>query len=106
VLGGNDSFAGYKVEELRGAHLGAVNLEYRYRLNELPSAVGGGIFLVATGSIGNAWKTLDEIEDDFFFRIRGQSRNRGDTILGPVRADFAIGKSGRRIIYLNIGYKF
>lgn len=106
VLGGNDSFAGYKVEELRGAHLGAVNLEYRYRLNELPSAVGGGIFLVATGSIGNTWKTLDEIEDDFSLEY-GSSLGIGvDTILGPVRADFAIGKSGRRIIYLNIGYKF
>ena len=106
LLGGNDSFAGYKVEELRGAHLGALNVEYRYRLYELPSAVGGGIFAVANGSIGNAWKTLDEIEDDFSLEYGGSLGIGVDTILGPIRADFAMGKSGRRLIYLNIGYKF
>lgn len=106
VLGGNDSFAGYKVEELRGAHLGAFNVEYRYRLYELPSTVGGGIFVTANGNIGNVWKTLDELEDDFSVEYGGSLGIGVDTILGPIRADFALGKGGRRIVYLNIGYKF
>ena len=106
VLGGNDSFAGYKVEELRGAHLGSLNVEYRYRLYELPSTVGGGIFITANGNIGNAWETLDELEDDLSLEYGGSLGIGVDTILGPIRADFALGNGGRRIVYLNIGYKF
>jgi NTE family protein len=105
-LGGRDSFVGYKVEERLGSHLGVTTLEYRYRFYQLPSAVGGGIFAIATGNIGNAWKTVEEMTDDFSLRYGGSLGIGVDTILGPVRADFAIGDGGRQVIYLNIGYKF
>ena len=106
LLGGRDSFVGYKIEECAGAHLGAVALEYRYRLYNLPSTVGGGIFLTAIGNVGNVWETADEITDDFSLRYGGSLGIGIDTILGPVRADFAIGDGGRKAVYLNIGHKF
>lgn len=106
LLGGRDSFVGYKVEELRGAHVGALTLEYRYKIQELPSAVGGGIFATVTGNIGNAWKSYNDMTKDFSLRYGGSLGIGVDTILGPIRADFSMGDEGRRNIYLNIGYKF
>lgn len=106
LLGGRDSFVGYKVEERQGAHLGAITLEYRYRFYELPSAVGGGIFAIANANVGNVWDTVDEISDDFTLRYGGSLGIGVDTILGPIRADFAMADGGRQIMYLNIGYKF
>lgn len=105
-LGGRDSFVGYKVEECLGSYLGIATVEYRYRFYQLPSAVGGGIFAIATGNVGNVWETVDEITDDFSVRYGGSLGIGVDTILGPVRADFAIGDGGRQVVYLNIGYKF
>jgi NTE family protein len=106
TLGGRDSFVGYKVDELLGSHLGIATIEYRYRLSQLPSTVGGGIFVTVTGNVGNVWKTKEEITDDFSLRYGGSLGIGIDTILGPVRADFAIGDGGRQVVYLNIGYKF
>ncbi len=106
LLGGRDSFVGYKTEERRGAHLGAINLEYRYRLYELPSSVGGGIFAVAKANVGNVWENQDEITDDFSLRYGGSLGIGVDTMLGPVHADVAMADGGRQIVYMNIGYKF
>jgi NTE family protein len=106
TLGGRDSFVGYKVDEVLGSQLGVVTLEYRYRLSQLPSAVGGGIFVTATGNVGNVWDTYEEMKNDFSLRYGGSLGIGVDTILGPIRADFAIGDGGRQAIYLNIGYKF
>ena len=106
TLGGRDSFVGYKVDELLGSHLGVATLEYRYRLYQLPSAVGGGIFVTAAGNVGNVWDTYEAITDDFSLRYGGSLGIGVDTILGPIRADFAIGDGGRQAIYLNIGYTF
>jgi NTE family protein len=105
-LGGRDSFVGYKVEEGLGSHLGVVTLEYRYQFYQLPSTVGGGIFVIATGNVGNVWNTVDEMTDDFSVRYGGSLGIGVDTILGPVRADFAMADGGRQVIYLNIGYRF
>ncbi len=106
LLGGRDSFVGYKVDECQGPHLGAVGLEYRYRFHELPSAVGGGIFAVANANAGNVWDSYDEMTEDFSLRYGGSLGIGVNTILGPVRADFAMGNGGRQVVYLNIGYKF
>jgi NTE family protein len=106
ILGGRDSFAGYKVEELVGPHLGIAALEYRYRLHQLPSAVGGGIFAIARANVGNVWATAKEITEDFSVRYGGSLGVGVDTVMGPVFADFAMGDGGRQAIYLNIGYTF
>jgi len=106
ALGGQDSFVGYKVDELLGSHLGIVTVEYRRQFSKLPSAVGGGIFAIATANVGNVWQTTKEITEDFSLRYGGSLGIGVDTILGPVRADFAIGDGGRRAVYVNIGYKF
>ncbi len=106
LLGGRDSFVGYKIEEIRGAHIGVVALEYRYQFSQLPSPLGGGIFAIANANVGNVWRTVDEITDNFTLRYGGSLGIGVDTMFGPVQADFAIGDGGRQAIYLNIGYTF
>lgn len=106
TFGGRDSFAGYKVDEFTGSHLGIITLEYRYRLHQLPSAVGGGIFAIAKANVGNVWETANEISEKFSLRYGGSLGVGVDTVLGPVFADFAMGDGGRQAIYLNIGYTF
>lgn len=106
TLGGRDSFVGFKKDELAGVHLGMLALEYRRKVHELPSAVGGGIFAVATANVGNVWKTFDQLSDHFSVHYGGSVGVGIDTLLGPVRADFAMGDGGRQAVYLNIGYTF
>lgn len=105
-FGGRDSFVGYKIDELTGVHLGAFALEYRYKLYELPSAVGGGIFATAIANVGNAWDSFDALSDEFDVRYGGSAGISVDTVLGPMSADFAMGDGGRQTVYINIGYKF
>jgi NTE family protein len=105
-LGGRDSFVGYKIDELIGVHLGTVSLEYRRKIYQLPSTVGGGIFAIAIANVGNVWESFEAISDDFELRYGGSVGIGVDTVIGPVSADFAMGNGGRQTIYVNIGHKF
>jgi outer membrane translocation and assembly module TamA len=97
---------GYKIEEIRGAHLGIAGLEYRYQVAKLPSPVGGDIYLTAIGNVGNAWRTLDDLQDDLDLRYGGSLGLGIDSIVGPILLDYSLGDGGRQVVYLNIGYKF
>ena len=106
LLGGRDSFVGYKIEEVRGANIGIAGVEYRYKFGELPSPIGGNIYATLTGNIGNAWRSLDELQEKVDLRYGGGLGVGVDTFLGPIRADYSFGDEGRRVFYLNIGLKF
>ena len=106
LLGGLDSFVGYKIEEIRGANIGIAGLEYRYKFGELPSPIGGDMFTVLTGNFGNAWKSYEEMRENFGLRYGGSLGLGIDTFLGALRADYALGDEGRHILYVNIGFKF
>ena len=106
TLGGRDSFAGYKIEEIRGAQLGIAAFEYRYELLKLPSPIGGGLFLTLLGNVGNAWKSYDELKEDADLRYGGSLGAGVDTLLGRVTADYGVGDGGRNLFYLTIGNRF
>ncbi len=106
LLGGRDSFVGYKVEEIRGANIGIGGVEYHYQLGELPTPLGGNIYAILIGNVGNAWRTLDHMTDDFGLRYGGSIGLGIDSLLGPIMADFSIGDGGRQVLYLNFGFKF
>ncbi|MBD3306671.1 BamA/TamA family outer membrane protein [candidate division KSB3 bacterium] len=106
LFGGQESFVGYKVEERTGSHLGVAAFEYRYQFYQLPSTVGGEISAILIGNVGNAWESFEQLSDEFTLRYGGSLGIGVDTILGPVRADFAMGDGGRQAVYLNIGYRF
>ncbi|MCP4399273.1 MAG: BamA/TamA family outer membrane protein [bacterium] len=106
LLGGRDSFVGYKNEEVRGANIGIAALEYRYNFGTLPAPIGGNMYAILTGNVGNAWRTLDELQEDIDLRYGGSLGVGIDTFLGPLRADYSLGDEGRRILYINIGFKF
>ncbi len=106
LLGGLDSFAGYKVEEIRGANIGIAALDYRYKFGELPAPIGGNMYAILTGNVGNAWRSLDELEKKIELRYGGSLGVGIDTLLGPVRASYSFGDEGRRILYIDIGFTF
>jgi NTE family protein len=106
LVGGRESFVGYKVEELRGANVGTASLEYRYQLTKLPSPLGGGVYTTLIGNIGNVWQSWDELEEDLELRYGGSIGLGVDSILGPITADYSLGDEGRQIFYVNIGLKF
>jgi NTE family protein len=106
LLGGRDSFVGYKIEEIRGANIGIAGLEYRYHFGTLPSPIGGNMYATLTGNIGNAWRSLDELQESVDLRYGGGFGIGIDTFLGPFKADYSFGDEGRKVLYINIGFKF
>ena len=97
---------GYKIEEVRGANIGIAGLEYRYSFGTLPSPIGGNMYATLTGNVGNAWRSLDELQERIDLRYGGGIGVGIDTFLGPLRADYSLGDEGRRVLYINIGFKF
>jgi len=106
LLGGRDSFVGYKAEEIRGNNMGILALEYRYQLLKLPAPIGGNMFFTLIGNAGDVWETIKDVSEDFSPRYGGSAGVGVDTFLGPVTADFSMGDEGRYIFYLSIGKKF
>lgn len=106
LLGGRDSFVGYKAEEIRGKNLGILALEYRYQLLKMPAPIGGNVFLTLIGNAGDVWEKTSEVTEDFSPRYGGSAGLGVDTFLGPITADFSMGDEGRYIFYLSIGKKF
>ncbi|PIE34081.1 hypothetical protein CSA56_09235 [candidate division KSB3 bacterium] len=106
ILGGRNSFVGYKIEEIRGANIGIASLEYRYQIASLPSPIGSNIYATLIGNVGNAWRDLDELKEEVDLLYGGSIGVAADTFLGPVSADFSLGDGGRQVIYFNIGRKF
>ncbi|GAK50742.1 surface antigen, D15 [Candidatus Moduliflexus flocculans] len=106
LLGGRDSFVGYKAEEIRGNNLGILGLEYRYQLLKMPAPIGGSMFFTLIGNAGDVWEKISDVTEDFSPRYGGSAGIGVDTFLGPVTADFSMGDEGRYIFYLSIGKKF
>ena len=106
TLGGRDTFVGYKSDEIRGRNLGVFGVEYDYQLLKLPAPVGGNLYATLIGNVGNVWRDRKDVQDRLDLRYGGSFGLGLDSFLGRVSADIAFGDEGRRIFYLNIGYKF
>ena len=106
LFGGVDSFYGYAWDELRGSELGVLRFDYRYRLLDLPAALGRGVYLNLGLNAGNIWRSFDDLEDDFHLRFGGRIGLALDTVVGPAALDYGSGGDGRNKIYFSVGVPF
>ncbi len=56
TLGGLFRLSGYRTDQLRGTKLAFGRVLYSYRLEDLPSILGGGVYVGASLEAGNVWK--------------------------------------------------
>jgi NTE family protein len=102
TLGGPQSFAGLAQDQFRGTTLGVASLEYRYRLKELPSQLGRGIYTLTRFDLGNVW------EGDMNSDIRyGGSIGVGmDLNIGPLLLTYGVADGGYHSVYFSLGSDF
>jgi outer membrane protein insertion porin family len=102
TLGGPAGFAGLAEDQFRGSTLGVASLEYRYRLRELPSQLGRGIYAVSHLDTGNVW--MDGIDSDIRY---GGSLGLGmDLNIGPLSLIYGYADGGYHSVYFSLGSDF
>lgn len=106
VGGGPDLLYGFEREELAGDHLAVAGVDYRYRLTRLPLGLGDGVFIKLGYGVGNAWESIDDIEEEPEPAHGGGFGLGLDTVIGPIDAGVGFASGGRTAFYLSIGYPF
>lgn len=103
TLGGPSSFAGLAEDQFRGSALAVASVGYKYRLMQLPSQVGQGIYAVTRYDTGNVWP-----DDDQFNDLRhGFAAGLGvDTAMGPIFLAYGFADGGYRRLYFSLGSIF
>jgi NTE family protein len=102
-LGGLQSFSGLSKYQFRGSTLGVFSLGYRYRLIELPSQLGRGVYTITRYDTGNAWDgnvDLNDIRHGFGIGIGA------DTIIGPCYLVYGVANGGYQSVYFSLGGAF
>lgn len=103
TLGGPLGFAGLVQDQFRGSYLGVASLGHRYRLLELPSQLGRGIYTVFRFDTGNVW----EDEFDTGDLRHGAAVGIGaDTIIGPLYLGYGRTDDGYDTFYFSLGSAF
>jgi NTE family protein len=104
-LGGLFSMSAYDHGELVGQHYAVFRPTYFYRIANLPSVLGKGVYLGGWVEAGNAWIDSEDVSiDDLRFAttlILG-----AETIMGPFYFAYGVAEEGRQRWYLSIGSSF
>ncbi len=103
-LGGPFRLGFLGVDELRGQELGYVGWLYSYRIAELPSALGEGVFFGGWWEIGNVWQRSSQVGEDLLWG--GSIFVGAETLLGPLTMGFSRGEGGRERYFLVMGRTF
>ena len=103
-VGGPNTVRGFQSGSYfsRGREKVILNVEYRYRFNEM---IQGVVFY----DIGNAWETITDFVGSQKYRSGYGVGARVQTPLGPVRLDYGIPDDkefGRGVIHFSIGHVF
>lgn len=102
TLGGPDSFSGLARYQFRGSTLAVGQLGYRYRLHELPSQLGRGVYAIARGDIGNVWEGA--MNSDLRY---GAMIGLGvDLNIGPLEVTYGYADGGYHSVYFSLGSDF
>lgn len=102
TLGGPDNFSGLARYQFRGSTLGVGSLGYRYRLMELPSSLGKGVYTVTRADIGNVW--FEQMNSDLRY---GASIGLGvDLNIGPLALIYGYADGGYQSVYFSLGAEF
>lgn len=96
---------GYQRREFTGNDLLALSAAYRFRICDYQLSLIKAVYLNLAYQAANVWNTRDDMS------IR-ELRNGGgiglhaDTIIGPIRLDFAKGEQHRYAVYFSAGFDF
>jgi NTE family protein len=102
-LGGPFGFAGLAENQFRGSYLGVVSLAHRYRLLQMPSQLGRGVYTIARFDVGNVW---EESVDTGDLRYGGALGIGADTAIGPLYLAYGRADGGFDQIYFSLGTAF
>ena len=103
TLGGPFGFAGLAENQFRGDYLGVGSIAYRYRLLQLPSQIGRGVYAITRLDVGNVWK--DEVNADDL-RYGAAAGLGADTAIGPLYLAYGRADGGYGNIYFSLGTAF
>jgi NTE family protein len=103
TLGGPFGFAGLAENQFRGSYLGVASIAYRYRMLQLPSQLGRGVYAISRFDVGNVWE--DEV-DTGDVRYGGALGLGADTLLGPIYLAYGRADDGFGRIYFSLGTAF
>lgn len=102
-LGGPSGFAGLVDGQFRGSYLGVASLGYAYRLLQLPSVLGKGVYAIARFDTGNVW--ADELDTDDL-RYGGAIGLGADLAVGPLYVAYGHADEGYDCFYFSLGTYF
>ncbi|MEM9553050.1 MAG: patatin-like phospholipase family protein [Acidobacteriota bacterium] len=104
-LGGLFRLSGYSQGSISGRYGGSLALLYLFRLFELPTGIGDGVYLGASLEAGNLWQDEDQVDlDDLRYSA---SLSLGlDTVFGPLYLAGGFGEDEESALYLLIGRSF
>lgn len=103
MLGGPFSFAGLAEGQFRGSYLGVASVGYRYRLAQLPSQLGRGLYLMSRFDTGNVWQDKADTDD---LRYGGAIGMGADTTMGPMYIAYGMADEGYDHFYFSLGTAF
>lgn len=103
TLGGPFGFAGLAEDQFRGSYLGVASLGHRYRLLQLPSQLGRGVYTIARFDTGNVWR--DDVDTDDL-RYGGALGLGADTAIGPIYLAYGRADGGFGRFYFSLGTAF
>jgi len=104
-LGGLFSLSAYEEGELSGKCYGVLRPIYLYRIAQLPSVLGKGVYLGGWIEAGNVWDDSGEIAVDDL-RFTTTLTLGAETIVGPFYLAHSMAEEGRSRWYLSIGASF
>jgi NTE family protein len=110
AIGGADyllgfPLVGYQRREFTGSNLLGFTAAYRWKIRDYQLKVVKAVYLGITGQAANVWDTREAMS------VRDLRKGAGiglyaDTLIGPMRLDFAAGQEHRRAIYFSAGFDF
>jgi NTE family protein len=105
TLGGPFGFAGLAESQFRGSEQAIASLGYRYRLVELPSALGRGIYAITRVDYGNVWEKESDV--DVSDCRTGVAVGLGvDSSMGPISLAYSLADGGYSLWYFSLGTAF
>ncbi len=103
TLGGPFGFAGLAEGQFRGSYQGLASLGYSYRLLQLPSQLGKGVYAMTRLDVGNVWAEEFDADD---VRTGGLLGLGADTSMGPLYLGYGAAEGGYDRFYVSMGTVF
>jgi NTE family protein len=105
ALGGLFELSGLRFDSIEGQYGGVGALIYSYRVLQLPSTIGEGIYAGCSVEAGNLWEAESSVSPGDL-RYSGSIFVGADTLLGPAYLGLGLSDSGESAWYLYIGRVF